>query len=401
MQKHNGIAWVEWGETMYPKIHLAIDNCVFYKRWTKPDQWAEMISSLGLRYVEASADTELDPLYMGERYLHTWIEQVQNAEQKHNIKVCNLYSGHGTYTTLGLTHTEESVRSHMIKNWFFPMVEMAGKLKCGMGFFAHAFNHSVLQNCDTYEQYIYILTEALTQINQYAHSVGCGQLAIEQMYTPHQYPWRIRDTKSLIADVSCRSGHSFYFTEDVGHHHPKFIRPTKDMLFRGENLWLGSDNAFRLYKEKGVASWDAIEADMDRNPQLFTGEKDCDCYEIIRQLGCYSPIIHLQQTNGRQSAHLPFTPEENKKGIITGEKILRSLKASYDQPVDITMPERVSDIYLTLELFSGTTSIMAGVLEDCSASVAYWRQFIPKDGMTLDALVSLLEQSCDACKGTM
>lgn len=380
------------GETMYPRIHLAIDNCVFYKRWTRPDEWAEKISSLGLRYVEASADTELDPLYMGKDYLSDWTKRVQSAEQKYGIKVCNLYSGHGTYTTLGLAHTEKAVRDHMIKHWFFPMVRIAGKLKCGMGFFAHAFNHNILQNNVEYDHYVDILTDALAEINRYAYNVGCGHLAVEQMYTPHQYPWRINDTKSLIADVSHRSGHDFYFTEDVGHHHPRFLRPTKQRLIQEGNVWLGSDNAFRLYRECGITAWEAIEADMDQNPHLFTTKKDCDCYEMLRQLGCYSPIVHLQQTNGKQSSHLPFTSKENERGIITGEKILRALKGAYDQPVAMTMPERVSDIYLTLELFSGTTSIMADVLDACRESVAYWRQFVPQDGMFLDELVALLDQ---------
>lgn len=376
---------------MYPRIYLAIDNCVFYKRWTRPDEWAEKIFNLGLRYIEASADTELDPLYMGKHYLRDWVESVQEAEQKYGVKVCNLYSGHGTYTTLGLAHTEESVRKHMIEDWFFPMAEITGRLNCGMGFFAHAFNHTILQDHDEYARYVDILTDALAQINRYAHSVGCGHLAIEQMYTPHQYPWRRNETKRLIADVSRRSGYNFYFTEDVGHHHPKFLRPTKETFIRGENVWLGSDNAFRLHREHGMDAWDQIEADMDKNQHLFTAKTDCECYETLKQLGCYSPIIHLQQTSGQQSAHLPFTPKENERGIITGEKILRALKESYDQPVDGTMPERVSDIYLTLELFSGTTSIMTEVLDDCAASVAYWRRFIPEDGLPLDELVSMLQ----------
>ena len=378
---------------MYPNIYLAIDNCVFYKRWTRPDEWAEKISSLGLHYVEASADTELDPLYMGRSYLHNWLASVRAASEKHGIKICNLYSGHGTYTTLGLAHTEESVRTHMIEDWFFPMVETAGQLSCGMGFFAHAFNHTVLQDPEEYAHYVDILTDALAHINRYAHSVGCSRLAVEQMYTPHQYPWRRKDTKQLIAEVSRRSGYNFYFTEDVGHHHPKFLRPTKETFLKGDNIWLGSDHAFRLFKESGIDAWDAIAADMDRNPHLFTTGTDCNCYDTLRQLGCSSPIIHLQQTNGQQSAHLPFTPKENEKGIITGESILRAIKESYDRPVDTTMPDRVSDIYLTLELFSGTTSIMADVLGDCKASVEYWRRFIPEDGLPLDELVALLDQS--------
>ena len=92
---------------------------------------------------------------------------------------------------------------------------------------------------------------------------------------------------------------------------------------------MGSDNAFQLWYANGDSAWDQIETDMDAHPHLFTTSRDCDCYEIIEQPGCYSPIIHLQQTNGQQSSHLPFTAEMNEKGIISGDKIWRALKAAY------------------------------------------------------------------------
>ena len=68
--------------SVYPRIYLAIDNCVFYKRFSTPDDWARVIADLGLRYIEASADNELDPLYMGRDYLPGWIKAVKSAESK-------------------------------------------------------------------------------------------------------------------------------------------------------------------------------------------------------------------------------------------------------------------------------------------------------------------------------
>lgn len=236
---------------MYPRIYLAIDNCVFYKRWTDPDEWAQKIKELGVRYIEASADTELDPLYMGPAYFYDWVQKVKEAEKKHDVKVCNLYSGHGTYTTLGLTHPDVRVRRNMVENWFFPMVRAAGELDCGMGFFAHALKHEILQSSEQYEQYVALLVDLLAEINRYAEMVGCKKLGIEQMYTPHQYPWRLKDAQNLLLRVTEKSGRSFYFTEDLGHHHIKFRKPT-EAQFRetdGKGLWLGSDMAYRLAEE--------------------------------------------------------------------------------------------------------------------------------------------------------
>jgi hypothetical protein len=379
---------------MYPKIYLAIDNCFAYKRWTKPNDWAQVIAELGLRYIEASADTELDPLYMGKSYLKDWVSNVKEAENKYNVKVCNLYSGHGTYTTLGITHIDQRVREHMINDWFFPMIEIAHGLGCGLGFFAHAFEHSILQDKGLYNEYIAILIESLVRINSYAGEIGCGKLGVEQMYTPHQYPWRISDTENLIRQVSEKSDRDFYFTEDVGHHHTRFMRPDKKALTSENirNIWLGTDHAYALADNVGISAWDKITADMDSNPHLFSTEQDGDCYAWLEKLGCYSPIIHLQQTDGRASAHLPFTEDQNSKGKITGERLLRSVKQSYDQKEQTGMPKRSNEIYLTLEMFSGTTSFMHDVLYDIKKSIDYWRRFVPKDGLRLDELVKKLDE---------
>ena len=62
---------------MYPRIYLAINNCVLYKRWTRPDEWGRIIRDMGIYYIEASADNELDPLYTGEEHLRRWVDEVR------------------------------------------------------------------------------------------------------------------------------------------------------------------------------------------------------------------------------------------------------------------------------------------------------------------------------------
>ena len=377
---------------MYPRISLAVDNCFAYKRWTRPDDWARVVSALGVRYVEASADTELDPLYVGLPYLERWVGEVKRAEKERGVRVCNLYSGHGTYTTLGLAHTAAAVREHLIVDWFFPMIRLAGELGAGMGFFAHAFEHAVLQDRATYDRSVAMLTEALARLNRYAGEVGCGKLGLEQMYAPHLYPFRLKDTEDLVREVTRLSGRDFYFTEDVGHHHVKYQRPDRGALAGGKvrGVWLGTDRAFSLADRGGISTWELISAEMDANPQLFSSPEDGDCYAWLARLGCYSPIVHLQQTDGQTSAHLPFTQEENRRGKITGEKVLRALMRSYDRPEIAGMPSRCDEIYLTLEVFSSTTSIPHDLLDDYRTSVAYWRRFVPEDGMALDELVARL-----------
>jgi sugar phosphate isomerase/epimerase len=377
---------------MYPRIYLAIDNCFASKRWTRPEEWCGLIAQLGINYVEASADTELDPLYMGAEYLSDWLPDVEKAAAAAGIHIANLYSGHGTYTTLGLTHTDSRVRRRLIDEWFKPMINAAARLHAGMGFFAHAFPHGVLQDADRYEEAAALLRRELVELNQFAASAGCGDLGIEQMYSPHQYPWTRAQTRALLQAVTETSGHPFYFTEDLGHHQSKFRRPGKDVWqgikgFAGKlprGLWLGSDRAFAL-AEAGAAP-EEITAEMDRTPHLFAEEKDGDCYAWLSELGCYSPIIHLQQTDGHSSSHLPFTEEQNKRGIIEGGRVLAALKAAYDRPEEQGMPKRADRIYMTLELFTGTAAITQDTLEDIGESAAYWRRWIPRDGTYLNEL---------------
>ncbi len=103
-------------------------------------------------------------------------------------------------------------------------------------------------------------------------------------------------------------------------------------------------------------------------------------------MGCYSPIVHLQQTDGNVSAHWPFNDKFNAQGIISGKKVLDSLYKSYVQS-DMGMPPKCKEIYLTIEVFAGTSEIPYDILKKIEESVQYWRDFIPEDGLTLDKLV--------------
>jgi sugar phosphate isomerase/epimerase len=379
---------------MYPRIYLAIDNIFALKRWTKPDEWCAIVADLGLKYIEASADNELDPLFMGEAYLADWVKAVKKAQSANGVKVVNCYSGHGTYSTLGLTHTDTRVRRRMMEHWFKPMLRTAAELDAGLGFFTHAYPHAVLQDKAKYDEYTGILEDALVEINKCAGEYGCGKTGIEQMYSPHQYPWRRGDAKALLRKVTEKSGRGFYFTEDIGHHQKKFLKPDEEVLKKlKENgaeefiasHWFGSDRAYG-FAAKGLL--DELLDEIAATGYLFADKEDGDCYAWLSELGCYSPIIHLQQTNGAVSSHYPFTEERNAWGIIEGPKLLNALKIAYDKPAEPGMPVRCDKIYLTFELFTGTGAIPREALAAIKKSVLYWRNFIKEDGLLLDELVN-------------
>ena len=385
---------------MYPKIYLAIDNCFASKRWTAPADWARVIKDLGVNYIEASADTELDPLYMGKEYLNDWKKRVRIAQEHRGVKVANLFSGHGTYSTLGLAHTEATVRKNMLENWFKPLIETAADLGAGVGFYAHAFPVEGLQSQKRYDEYYKMLMDSLLELNEFAKQVGCKYLALEQMYTPHQVPWTISGTAHMMKQLSDGAGYPFFFTEDVGHHLATYVKPTAEQVqasvCQQKEIWLGNDTAYAIFDralEKGAIS-DAecaqIMEAMAETPYMFAEKKDGDCYCWLEELGCYSPIVHLQQTDGTASAHKPFTEACNAWGKITPKKVLQAIKKSYDAPVSEELPNRCDEIYLTLELFSGTAQTVRSILRNYAETVRYWRQFIPEDGIALDELLAKL-----------
>jgi D-erythrulose 1-phosphate 3-epimerase len=389
-----------------PRIYLAVDNCFASKRWTKPSEWMEIIKEAGLYYVEASADNECDPLYTTSEYIENWSNEIKEYSHKTGVRVANLYSGHGTYATLGLAHNDKSIRDRMLNKWLKKMVKIAINLEAGMGFFCHAFSDSILQDPKVYREAEEELYKGLAELAAYAGDYDKGCLGVEQMYTPHQVPWTILGAEKLIKRVYELSKKAFYITIDTGHQsgQRKFLRPDygkiKELIRvykngdRINNLWLGPKKAYELfYKAVDLSLTDEnaiihnIEQEMDNYPYLFPKYEDGDPYIWLEKLGCYSPIIHLQQTAGNTSSHQPFTQECNRNGIIFGDRFLNALKASYEQKDEDVMPPACEEIYLTLEIFSGTADINEDIIYKLKESVKYWRSFVPVDGLTLDELV--------------
>jgi sugar phosphate isomerase/epimerase len=387
-----------------PKIYLAGNNCFASKRWTRPGEWMDVIRDMGVYYVEASADTECDPLYMTTDYLADWRNEIREHSSRTGVKVCNLYSGHGTYSTLGLAHTDSRVRRHILNDWLKPMVNLAGDLGAGLGFFCHAFSESVLQDPITYQMAYETLCNDLVELAAYATDQGLDYLGLEQMYSPHQAPWTVEGAEALIRQVYGKGGHPLYITIDTGHQsgQRRFLRPNREALglileetARTGRLagWVGSLAAQQILLQAAKQGQDieaaltAIEEDMDNYPHLFAREQDGDPYHWLEKLGRYSPILHLQQTDGTSSKHWGFTATKNQIGIIDPRQILKALAKSYREKEGQGMPPACENIYLTLELFSGTAESNYAIRERMAESVDYMRHFIPRDGLTLDMLL--------------
>jgi len=395
-----------------PRLHLAIDNCFASKRWTQPDEWAACIASLGVRCVEASADTEHDPLYNGPTYCERWIGEVRQAEQRHGIKVVNLYSGHGTYSTLGLAHTDRSVAERLRDTWVKKMVDAAAQLDAGLGFYAHAFPLAVLEDPAAYATSHAALVGLLADCAAYAASRMAKTIGVEQMYTPHQVPWTLAGARDLLRAIARRAGNPIYLSIDVGHQsgQARFQKPGFAEFLRAVTAirqgdwqrvpWLGPKAVFDLAAatartgSEPALAWAEAERHLPACEHLFATPADGDPYAWLAEFAPYSPIIHLQQTDGRHSAHRPFTRAENATGIITPRRVLEAIMLGYSRLTPASPVPPVSDLYLTLELFFPTAAHPYAALEEVRESVRYWRAAIPADGIELaEALTRVTKES--------
>ena len=390
---------------MDPIIYLGVDNCFASKRWVRPSEWTRVIRDLGLRYVEASADTECDPLYMGREFTADWIKETKEACARDGICVKNVYSGHGTYATCGLTHYDRRVVNRFLNDWMKAQVDTAAALGAGFGFFAHGFEELLLQDDGLYCEKLDELYDTLAELSAYSKAQGVDYVGIEQMYSPHQPPWRISDAEELMREVYRRSGAPFYITADLGHMNGQqyFQKPTAELaeaaILRAREgnpvrrLWLGSSNAHKLYKQAVAGEITTscavheIMKDVAAHPHLFAQAEDASNDVWVRRVGCYSPIIHLQQTDGKSSPHWTFTKANNTNGIVHPDEFLKALKASYAQLDDPEMPPKCGEITLTFEPFIATAGSTYDLLDDIAESVQCWRKWIPKDGVKLSEIV--------------
>lgn len=391
---------------MDPKISLGIDNCFASKRWTQPGTWMKIIRDLGISLVEVSADTECDPLYLGPEYMKAWVLKVQESSSETGIQVANLYSGHGTYSTTGLTHTEQSARIFFRDHWLKAQMATAALFNAGMGFFAHGIDETVLQSPQKYQAALDTLSEDLGELAVFAQGIGLKALSLEQMYTPHQPPWTIEGARKLIEDVFEKHAAPLYLTLDLGHMNGQqyFQKPDRDRIIdllgrissgeKNTRIWLGPKRAMDIFFAAAAgeiehsAAASQIEESWQGFEYLFAKPEDCSVDRWLEALACYSPIIHLQQSDGKSSPHWSFSPERNAMGIIDAAEVMKGIARSYSRGKGIV--PKCSQITLTLEPFIGTMQNPYDALFEIKESIRYWRRFVPRDDMPLSEVLANL-----------
>ncbi len=385
----------------YPRIYLVLDSCFAIKRWIRPQEWMKIARDIGFQYVQASTDNEIDPLFCSDDYMDDWFEEVVAQQNNLDMRLVNFYTGYQTYRTVGLAHYDERIRKRITEEWIKKLiVKIAAMGAKGLGFSFFAIPHAVLQEAAAYREMMDMICGQMSDIAAFAYDHGKVQVSVEQMYAPQQPPFTIEGTRDFLNRVYEENKRPCYVTIDVGHMvgQRKFLLPSKNQIEsaweNNRGVWLGSDKAQDLFEEGRTLEStererliEKIQADIFMHDYLFSKPEDSDVYKWIETVGCYSPIIHMQQTDGLTSSHAAFTPETNKNGIIKGDRILKALKNSYDANPGLLQQEMSKDIYLSFEIFGSNIETGREIIKKLEQSIKYFRQWVPKDGMRLDKLV--------------
>ncbi|MFH1708156.1 MAG: hypothetical protein ABIF71_09595 [Planctomycetota bacterium] len=332
------------------------------------------------------------PLFSTPAHLADWVATVRTDAERTGVRVVNCYLGYGTYATLGLAHHHAGVRHHLSHSWMMAMMRTAGALNVGLGFFAHAFSEKVLRDKTLYDRSYRNLVDTIRRLAAAAPATGVKTFGVEQMYTPHQVPWTLGCTADFLRRTNAGNpGLPAYITLDTGHQsgQRKFLVPQAADLERMItavradkpcDTYLGPREHYARFMDmvkKGTTAADlaaAVATHARENPHLFARPEDGDTYAWLGRYAAYSPIIHLQQTDGTVSAHRNFIPALESWGIIKALAVLRAIAQSFEGPVPEGFPPRVTELYLTLEPFLGTAAHARRELEEIAQSVAYWRQ---------------------------
>ncbi len=385
----------------YPNIHLVLDNCFAIKRWVEPADWIALSKKIGFNCIEASFDNEMDMLYSPTWYKDKWFDEVRRNEEKYDARGVTFFTGYQTYRTAGLGHPDADMAEYLMKEWVLSAIDRLGERGNGFGFSFHSIINRILQDPEQYREMTDRVYRLLGQIGARAQEKGGIPVCVEAMYAPHQPPWTIKGTRDFLRNCKAQGCDTIYTTVDVGHMigQAHFMRPSVEEIHtslrqRNSGLWLGADSAYSLWRESldnaSLGAAERISQELDRYPYMFAdGPEDSDPYVWLEELGAYSPIMHLQQTNGISASHAPFIKDTNAKGIITPEKVLQAIARSYLKPQDPTMPPRAKDIYLSFEIFFSNSEHPHAIIEKLEESLAFWRTAVPKDGMSLADLVKV------------
>lgn len=300
------------------RFTLGTNLCFATNRWPEPEEWARLVSQdLGLRSVQLVSDL-LNPLWP-QHALDLQTGRVIAAVAKYNLQIHSLMTG--GFTRLNLLMYPHPELREVWFDWYQRFIDLAATLGAeAVGSHFGALSMREVSDPDLYCARVEEAIHLWQELSFYAQERGIKYLYFEAMSIPREMAYTIQEARTLLERVNAHVGVPVRLCLDVGH------APHPD----------------------------------ERDPYLW-----------LAHLGAEAPIVHLQQTEIGYSRHWPFTPECNAKGIIEPRRVLDTLAAT-----------GIPEVWLGFEvLHRERWEDEERVLPELIASAAYWREFLPSDGL--------------------
>ncbi|MEM2904298.1 MAG: TIM barrel protein [Candidatus Bathyarchaeia archaeon] len=298
-------------------FHLGVNNCFAVKRWPLAGDWAEICAhELELKLVQFSFDL-LDP--RTSQPARSWmVSETLDAVKDHGLTIHSTFTGLAAYSFNLLSHPNAAMRIDAI-DWFTEAIGLTANLKAKA-----TGGHLAAQSYPDYkdERRRLLMEDAVVEslgfLSSRAATMGLEMLLWEPMPLLREPPSTISDAKRLLARVNVGKGVPVRLAIDTGHQ-----------------------------CAAGVEG------------------RDLDTYAWLRELAAESPVIHVQQTDGRGDRHWPFTKKYNDVGVIKPEKMIEAIEAS-----------GAKEVYLMLEIIHAFEAPEQQVLEELRESAGYWSNFV-------------------------
>jgi len=292
-------------------IKLGINLGFAINRYIEPEVWAKIVrEDLGLSSVQFVADL-LNPFWP-DSYVRSQIKRIQDAMGRYGLTADSIFTS--AFTRVNHLMNPDKEAREFWYNWFEKLLWIGGQIGCKTG-----GSHFGVLTFDSFEhRYEELVEEGVKgwqRLSRCAQGLGYKSLIFEPMSVPREMGNTVAETVALMDRVNANCGVPMRVCLDIGHApHP--------------------------------------------------GERDP--YPWIEKLGAVSPIIHIQQTVLNKSNHAPFTEENNRGGLIQGEKVMEAL-----------MKSGCTDTILMFEISHREHwDTDFRIIPDLAESARYWRRWV-------------------------
>ena len=295
-------------------FYESINNGFALKNWPEPEAWARLVAEdLGLREVQFSFDL-LDPT-LQEPARRMLIEQTVQTVKEFGISIRTTFTGLIIYAQNHLAHPDAGMRTRAF-SWFESALEATARL----GAEATGGHIGAMSSRDSVNRHSFIratLIDSVRALTRTAAALGQEYFLWEFMPTPREIPHTPDEALELVREVNVGASIPVRLCFDLGH-------------------CCGFD-----LKEPG------------------------DPHDWLQKVLPLTPIVHLQQTDGRGDHHWPFTPEFNRSGIIDPRRVVEIVKTSPFERVD-----------LVLELGHSMEVSEQQIIDDHKRSIDFWTKWL-------------------------